>query len=239
MQCLVGCVPVWGKSMSKVLVVDDERRVVELLSRFLAGEGHEVLTASDGALALQTLEDDPSVDLVLLDMVMPRCNGLQVLSALKGRSGTPPVIVLSAVNEVAARVNALEDGAADYVGKPFHAAELMARVRRHLRAAPPAPREEQGRFLVAGGVQVDLDRRRAHHGGNDIALSERELGLLSHLMRRRGSVCRRDELLHDVWGLDFDPGSNVVDVCMRRLRAKLGNPPIETVRGLGYCFYGE
>jgi DNA-binding response OmpR family regulator len=229
-----------GFVVSKVLVVDDEKRVVELLSRFLAGDGHEVLTAPDGAVALDLLGRQADIDLVLLDMVMPRCNGLQVLGEMKKKPTSPPVIVLSAVNEVAARVSALDDGAADFVGKPFHAAELMARVRRHLSDAPrqPRPAEETGRYLVAGGLRVDLDRRRAQLGASDVALSERELGLLSHLMRRRGAVCRRDELLHDVWGLDFDPGSNVVEVCMRRLRSKLGDPPIETVRGLGYCFYG-
>ncbi len=135
---------------------------------------------------------------------------------------------------------ALDRGAADFVSKPFHAAELMARVRRNLRDRGPArPAGAAGALPGGGGVSVDLDRRRARHADADVALSERELGLLSHLMRRRGSVCRRDELLHDVWGLDFDPGSNVVDVCMRRLRTKLGDPPIETVRGLGYCFDGD
>ena len=210
-----------------------------MLSRFLAADGHEVLTAVDGRLALDLLDRDADIDLVLLDLAMPHCNGIQVLNVLATRSDAPTVIVLSAVNEIAARVAALDKGAADYVAKPFHAAELMARVRRHLADHARAPSTDQGRFLIAGGLSVDLERRRAQMAGSDVALSERELGLLSHLMRRRGSVCRRDELLHDVWGLDFDPGSNVVDVCMRRLRTKLGDAPIETVRGLGYCFYGD
>lgn len=225
--------------MSKVLVVDDEKRVVDLLARFLAGDGHEVVTAGDGAVALETLDGDPDVDLVLLDLAMPRVNGIQVLNVLATQDAAPPVIVLSAVNEVAARVDALDKGAADFVSKPFHAAELMARVRRHVTQEHAPADRDRGRFLVAGGVRLDLDRRRAQVDGCDVSLSERELGLLSHLMRRRGSVCRRDELLHDVWGLDFDPGSNVVDVCVRRLRTKLGDPPIETVRGVGYCFYGD
>lgn len=221
-------------------MVDDEKRVVEFISRFLVADGHEVVAAYDGSEALERLADGPAVDLMLLDLSMPRTSGMAVLHALAARPDVPTIIVLSAVEEVGTRVAALDKGAADFVSKPFHAAELMARVRRHLAATVPRPRHEvSGRFLRAGGVSVDLDRRRAHHAGADVALSERELGLLSHLMRRRGSVCRRDELLHDVWGLDFDPGSNVVDVCMRRLRTKLGDPPIETVRGLGYCFVGE
>jgi DNA-binding response OmpR family regulator len=221
------------------LVVDDEKRVVEFISRFLVADGHEVASAYDGTEALDVLERGAEVDLMLLDLSMPRTSGMAVLNLLADRPSAPTVIVLSAVEEVGTRVAALDKGAADFVSKPFHAAELMARVRRHLAASVPRHREAaQVRYLTAGGVSVDLDRRRAKHAGSDVALSERELGLLSHLMRRRGSVCRRDELLHDVWGLDFDPGSNVVDVCMRRLRTKLGDPPIETVRGLGYCFYG-
>jgi DNA-binding response OmpR family regulator len=92
--------------------------------------------------------------------------------------------------------------------------------------------------LEGGGIRLDLERRRATVDGVDVVLSEREFALLAHLMRRRGSVCRRDELLHDIWGLDHDPSSNVVDVCVRRLRKRLTRPPIETVRGVGYCFYG-
>lgn len=229
--------------MGKVLVVDDERRMLDMLSRFLAADGHEVITASDGAEALEQVDREREIDLLLLDLAMPRVNGMDVLDSLETRDDAPTVIVLSAVNEVAARVSALDKGAADFVTKPFHVGELMARVRRHLCRSRlsdgGAGPEGHGRYLSAGGMRVDLERRRAHTADKDIALSERELGLLCHLMRRRGSVCRRDELLHDIWGLDFDPGSNVVDVCMKRLRRKLGDPPIETVRGLGYCFYGE
>lgn len=225
--------------MSNLLVVDDEPRVVSFLSRFLVAEGHSVASAADGLGALQHLRDN-AVDLVLLDLVMPRCSGLQVLADMAARGGaTPPVIVLSAVNEVAARVQALDRGAVDFVQKPIHAAELVARVRRNLVRAPQQQREGGDRFLSAGGIQLDLDRRRARGDGFDVVLTEREFGLLAHLMRRRGDVCRKDELLHDIWGLQFDPGSNVIEVCVRRLRTKLDDPPIETVRGVGYCFYGD
>jgi DNA-binding response OmpR family regulator len=224
--------------MSKLLVADDEPRVVSLLSRFLVAEGHSVVTAGDGAAALEVLREH-DVDLVLLDMVMPRCNGLQVLTELRKDDKAPPVIVLSAVNEVAARVQALDRGAVDFVQKPFHTAELMARVRRNLVHVPRQRSSSDDRFLKAGGLELDLDRRRARGKDFDVVLTEREFGLLAHLMRRQGDVCRKDELLHDIWGLEFDPGSNVIEVCMRRLRTKLGEPPIETVRGVGYCFYGE
>ena len=222
--------------MSTVMVVDDDERVRTFLTRSLSTQGHTVVEASDGAEALAQLPG-AEVDLMLLDLVMPRCNGLQVLAELGRRATAPTVIVLSGVDEVAARVQALDRGASDFVSKPFHLTELMARVRRHLHAVPSERSDE--RYLNAGGVTLDLDRRRAATGGHDVSLSEREFSLLAHLMRRRGQVCRRDELLHDVWGLGFDPGSNVVEVCVRRVRAKLPDAPVETVRGAGYCFYGR
>src|SRR3954454_16251450 len=224
--------------MSTVLVVDDEERVRTVLARSLMHEGHSVTVAVDGVGALEKLAAD-DIDLVLLDLVMPRCNGLQVLSAMQERGDTRPVIVLSAVNEVAARVRALDGGAVDFVSKPFHNSELVARVRRHLVQGPVPRPAGDDRYLEAGGILLDLDRRRAVANGEEVVLGEREFAMLAHLMRRRGSVCRRDELLHDIWGLDADPGSNVIEVCIRRLRTRLSDAPIETVRGVGYCFYGD
>jgi DNA-binding response OmpR family regulator len=218
------------------MVVDDDERVRTFLTRSLSTQGHTVVVASDGADALAQLPG-AEVDLMLLDLVMPRCNGLQVLAELARRATAPSVIVLSGVDEVAARVQALDRGAADFVSKPFHLAELMARVRRHLHDGPVERNDD--RYLNAGGMTLDLDRRRATIGGREVALTEREFSLLAHLMRRHGDVCRRDELLHDVWGLAFDPGSNVVEVCVRRLRTKIPDAPVETVRGVGYCFYGS
>lgn len=222
--------------MSKVLIVDDQARIRDMLGRVLVGEGHTSITASDGVEALTQL-DAQEVDLVLLDLVMPRRNGLEVLRELRERGGMPPVIVLSAVDDIAATVQALDAGAVDYVNKPFHAAELLARVRRHLATPSPAPAEQ--RYVRAGGIELDLDRRRARLDDVVVPLAEREFALLAHLMRNRGRVCTREELLHDVWGLEFDPGSNVVEVCIRRLRRKLRHPPIETVRSAGYVFDAE
>ena len=220
------------------MVVDDEARVRTFLAHVLSAEGHSVVTAGDGNEALQRVADQ-QVHLMLLDLMMPRCNGLQVLAELASRDQAPAVIVLSGVGEVAARVQALDRGAADFVSKPFHLAELLARVRRELKSEKREIRPEHDeRYLAAGGIRLDLDRRRAVSGADDVALSEREFSLLAHLMRRRGDVCRRDELLHDIWGLTFDPQSNVVEVCVRRIRHKLAQAPIETVRGVGYCFDG-
>lgn len=222
--------------MSLVMVVDDEERVRTMLARSLSGEGHSVVVAPDGPAALEQLQRQ-AVDLVLLDMMMPGCSGLQVLTTLQQRDAETPVIVVSAVEDVSTRIQALDRGAVDFISKPFHPAELVARVRRHV-SQPRVPRRDH-RFLDAGGVRLDLDRRRASSEGHEVSLTEREFTLLAHLMRRRGDVCRRGELLHDVWGLDFDPGSNVVEVCVRRLRSKLPGLPVETIRGVGYCFYGE
>lgn len=222
--------------MGTVLVVDDEERVRTFLRRALASQGHTVLGAGTGREALDVLASQ-QVDLVLLDIVMPDMNGLQCLTAMAEGPQQPPVIMLSAVSDVAARVMALDRGAVDFVGKPFHLSELMARTRRHL-AGGPRKRTSQ-RYLECGPLRLDVDRRRAHTDSGETRLAERETALLAHLMRRRGEVCRKDELLHDVWGMDFDPGSNVVEVCLRRLRGKLEDLPVETVRGVGYCFVGD
>ena len=219
--------------MSTVMVVDDQERMRTMIRRLLAAEGHVIESAPDGESALDRLTQE-DVDLVLLDLVMPGANGLQVLARLRERGFTAPVIVLSAVPDIAARVDALELGAVDFVPKPFHSAELLARVRRSLANRPAVPVET--RFLEHGGVRLDLDRRRAFWRGDEVSLSEREFELLTYLMRRHGRVCRRRELLHDVWGLDFEPGTNLVEVCVRRLRQKLPDVPIETIRSVGYSF---
>ena len=222
--------------MATVMVVDDEERIRGLLAKSLSSEGHSVVTAATANAAIDRLGGG-AIDLVLLDLVMPGPNGLTVLRAMSERNDTTPVIVLSGVTDVGARVQALEQGAVDVVAKPFSLTELLARVRRNVGGARP-PADE--RYLEAGGIRLDLDRRRASFAKASTQLTEREFTLLAHLMRRKGSVCRREELLHDVWGLDFDPGSNVVEVCVGRLRSKLGQGlPVETVRRVGYCLYED
>lgn len=222
-----------GVSMSTVMVVDDEERIRTLLSRALSAQGHSVVVAENAEVAVDRLRC-VGIDLVLLDLVMPGGGGMNLLRALRDERPEIPVIVISGVTEVGARVEALDHGAVDVVAKPFTVAELMARVRRNLATRRPAPAADR---LEAAGIILDLGRRRALAGSRKIVLTEREFVLLAHLMRRRGQVCSREELLHDVWGLGFDPGSNVLEVCVRRLRGKFGpDIPIETVRGVGYCF---
>ncbi len=222
--------------MATVMVVDDEERIRGLLSKSLSSEGHSVVTAATAHAALDRLAGG-GIDLVLLDLVMPGPSGLAMLKEMRDRRDMPPVIVLSGVTDVGARVQALDNGAVDVVAKPFSLTELLARVRRNVGRAAPT-REDH--VLAVAGVRLDLGRRRASFHDSSVALTEREFTLLAHLMRRRGQVCRREELLHDVWGLEFDPGSNVVEVCVGRLRSKLGQDlPVETVRGVGYCFYED
>jgi DNA-binding response OmpR family regulator len=224
--------------MARLLVVDDEPRIRTYLNRSLSAQGHSVSEAADGQDALDQLEFR-DFDLMLLDLAMPGRSGLNVLSEMQQRESHTPVIVVTAVGEISARVQALDRGAVDVVAKPFSHAELAARIRRHLPSqAPPPPGDP--RYLEAGGVQLDLHRRRAVTAHTSVSLGEREFALLAHLMRRSNDVCSREELLHDIWDMDFDPGSNLVEVCLRRLRMELKpDLPIETVRGGGYCFYDD
>jgi DNA-binding response OmpR family regulator len=223
--------------MGTVMVVDDDERIRALIMRSLAAQGHRVLAFSDGLSALNRLTTG-DVDLVLLDLIMPRCNGLTVLSTLRQRRDQTPVIVLTGATDIATRVQALDRGAVDVIAKPFSLVELLARSRRHLHAH--RLQRVDTRFLESAGIRLDLERRCVQLADRETSLTEREFSLLAHLMRRRGEVCCREELLHDVWHLDFDPGSNVLEVFVRRLRIKLQpDPPIETIRGVGYCFHGE
>jgi DNA-binding response OmpR family regulator len=224
--------------VARLLVVDDEPRIRTYLNRSLSAQGHTVHEAVNGQDALDQMHSR-DFDLVLLDLAMPGGSGLHVLSQLRQHESPTPVIVLTAVTDISARIQALDRGAVDVVAKPFSSAELAARIRRHLPHPTPSPPGEQ-RYLEAGGVQLDLHRRRAITARGSVSLGEREFALLAHLMRRSNDVCSREELLHDIWDMDFDPGSNVVEVCLRRLRIKLQpNLPIETVRGGGYCFYDD
>jgi two-component system, OmpR family, response regulator len=170
---------------------------------------------------------------VLLDLMLPGMDGVSVLRRLMQERPGQRVLVLSAVGDVTSKVRCLELGATDYLPKPFAVAELIARVQARLRQ--PAP-EHAERWVRAGGVSLDTNRRVAEFQGRSVVLSHRELLLLEFLMRRAGDVCDRERLLTEVWGYAFDPGTNVVDVYVGRLRAKLSGDLIETVRNVGYCF---
>jgi DNA-binding response OmpR family regulator len=220
--------------MARVLVVDDEPGVTRFVRRALENAGHEVDVASDGTEALAAaLRARP--DLVLLDLRLPTLQGEAVLAALLAQRPDQKVIVLSATDDVESKVHALEAGAVDYVAKPFALPELLARINARLREHPHDAGEasRQG-VLRAGGLTLDLRTHTATRGGRVAHLSDREFLILAHLVRNAGRVCSREELLSAVWGYSFDPGSNVVDVSVSRLRAKLKDRSIETVRHVGY-----
>jgi two-component system copper resistance phosphate regulon response regulator CusR len=218
--------------VAHLLVVDDERRIARFVSRALESQGHVVETARTGEEALRKAAEQ-DFGLVILDLLLPGIDGYDVLTGLLAQDESARVLVLSAVGDVESRVQCLRAGAADYLAKPFAVAELLARVDSRL-AEPSAPTPQ--RWLQVGSMRLDLRRRVLLDGDRSTALSQREFVLLGHLMRRAGEVCTRDELLSDVWGFCFDPGSNVLEVSVARLRGKIDRWHIETVRNVGYCF---
>jgi DNA-binding response OmpR family regulator len=215
----------------RILVVEDEARILAFLTRGLEAEGYTVVAADNGRDGL-ALASAGAWDLVVLDLLLPGLSGLQVLRELHRVRPRLPVLILSARSDLQTKLRGFELGATDYVAKPFALDELLARVRVQLRAARPI---EDEHLLQAGRVALDLARRQARIGELVTDLSDREFRLLHHMLLHAGEVVSRERLLAEVWGYGFDPGSNVVDVCVRRLRQKLGpEAPIETVRNAGY-----
>jgi DNA-binding response OmpR family regulator len=211
----------------RLLVIDDEHRIADFVARGLAGMGFDVDKFSDPKAGLLAALDG-GYDLVILDLLMPELDGRDFLVELLKLRPDQPVIILSALGDTANKVKSLELGAQDYVTKPFAFEELLARINARLRS------RTEGVTLRWGGIMLDLVTRRADVGAGPVALSEREFLLLRELMRSRGRTLSNDQLLEKVWGYKFDPGTNVVDVYVRRLRAKLGLRTIQTVRGEGH-----
>ena len=216
--------------MSSILIVEDESRIVAFLTKGLKAAGFTTHTTAAGReaveLALQT-----SFDLIILDVGLPDIDGFEVLQQLRGQGVAAPVIVLTARSSVADRVAGLEGGADDYMPKPFSFEELLARIRVRLR--PEAAGADQMR-LTHRDMVLDLRTRTLTLEGRTVELSAREFALAEAFMRHPGQVLSREQLLSAVWGLDFDPGSNVVEVYVSYLRNKLGRDRVETVRGMGY-----
>jgi DNA-binding response OmpR family regulator len=213
--------------LARILVIDDEQRILRFVVRGLQAEGYQVDSADNGVDGLGSALTG-HYDLVVLDLLMPGLDGAAVLRRLLAERPAQAVIILSCLTAAAIKVRCLELGAEDYLAKPFSLDELLARVRVRMRSA--------GRTtsLVVGRLRLDLIRREADSGAGPVALAEREFLLLLELMQSLGGVVSKQRLLSAVWGYHFDPGSNVVDVYIRRLRAKLGADAIVTVRGEGY-----
>jgi DNA-binding response OmpR family regulator len=239
----------------KILVVDDEPVLVETIAYNLEQAGYQVITAADGASALQAARREVP-DLIILDIMLPEMDGLEVCRQLRreNSTATTPIMMLTAKSDEIDKVVGLEVGADDYVTKPFGRRELLARVRALLRRSDYVPLEAEksaqetdnevpraNRELVAGPLRIDLAGRRVNCRGNEMELQPKQFELLTYLVRNRGTVLTRDQLLHNVWGYDYAGDTRTVDVHVRWLREKLEEDPanprlIQTVRGVGYCF---
>jgi two-component system, OmpR family, response regulator len=215
--------------VSRILIVEDEQRLAAFLEKGLRAAGYATTSVADGPRALALALTD-EFDLVVLDLGLPGMDGGDVLRALRASERHVPVIILSARDEIDEKVLGLELGADDYVTKPFSFEELLARVRARLRTTGTT----EATVLSAGPITLDLRTRRATVEDESVELSAREFALLEAFLRHPGQVLSREQLLSRVWGYDFDPGSNVVDVYVGYLRRKLGAEHFATVRGAGY-----
>ena len=215
--------------MSRILIAEDERRIASFLNKGLRANGFSTRIAVDGPEALR-LAASGEFDLLILDLGLPGKDGFDVLRELRAAGSSMPVIVLTARTGLEATVAGLEHGADDYVPKPFRFEELVARVRLRLRDGPPG----ETTTLTVGDLSLDLRTRRVRVGSEDVELTAREFAVAETFFRHPGQVLTREQLLSRVWGYDYDPGSNVVDVYIGYLRRKLGNDRIVTVRGMGF-----
>src|SRR5712664_460404 len=216
----------------RILVVEDEKRIADFLTRGLQGAGYAVDAAPNGATALEFIHAT-DYDLVILDIMLPDVDGLTVLEKIRNRKVGPPVLILSARGAVDDRVKGLELGADDYLTKPFAFVELLARVRALLRRGQPAPER-----LQVGDLSVDVMRRKVLREGKTIDLAPKEFGILEYMMRNKGRPLSRTMIVEHVWDMDYDGLTNIVDVYIRHLRSKIDDKfqhkLIHTVRGIGY-----
>jgi two-component system, OmpR family, copper resistance phosphate regulon response regulator CusR len=219
--------------MARILLAEDEPRISSFVTRGLEAHEFTVSATADGQEALNWgLFGE--FDLMVLDIGLVGIDGFEVLRRLRGGGSDLPVIVLTARDSVADTVAGLEGGADDYMAKPFSLDELLARIRLRLRQRATATEGGSATVLVVGDVSLDIRARTANRGEVTVELSSREFSLLEMLLSHAGQVLSREQILSGVWGYDYDPGSNVVEVYVRNLRRKLGDDLIETVRGMGY-----
>lgn len=216
--------------MNRILIAEDEERIASFVERGLRSNGFITTVVADGETAYQEGVSG-SYDLLILDIGLPRVDGFTVLRRLREARVTMPVVILTARDSVRDTVAGLEGGADDYIAKPFAFEELLARVRLRLRGGDGTP---DATILRVGELSLDLRTRRALVDGQSVELTAREFLLAEVFCRHPDQVLSREQLLSQVWGFDFDPGSNVVDVYIRYLRRKLGADRIQTVRGMGY-----
>jgi len=222
----------------RILIVDDEEIVVRSCLRILSSDEYKVDVANNGLDALTKIAEQ-DYDMLILDIMMPKMNGMEVLQRVKESHPDIDVIMITGLNEIDTAVKAMKLGAFDYLPKPFFVEELIARIIAVSRRASG----EQLSVIHHGGITLNLITREVKRGEETLELTSREFNLLELLMRSPGRVYSRTQLLEHVWGYDFDPQTNVVDVYIRRVRGKVDAPenpsPIETVRGVGYRFKAD
>ncbi|HYX19191.1 MAG TPA: response regulator transcription factor [Nostoc sp.] len=218
--------------MPNILIVEDEPRIASFIEKGLRSQGFTTTIVTDGLYVLDVIQIG-SFDLLILDLGLPGKDGFKVLEELRGQGEDIPVIILSARSDIHDKVAGLEGGADDYVTKPFRFEELLARVRLRLRSTRPA-RDAQEFILKAGNIELNLRTRQVKIGDRLIELPAREFAMAEMFCRHPQQVISREQLLDYVWGYDYNPGSNIVDVYVGYLRKKLGSKLIETVRGMGY-----
>lgn len=218
--------------MTRILIAEDEPRIAAFLQKGLQAHGFTTTVADDGVKAAYMARID-DFELLILDLGLPGKHGTQVIEELRGRGECLPIIVLTVIPDIQDKVKVLEAGADDYLTKPFSLEELIARIRVQLRHQR-SPRILETTVLQAGDLVLDLRQRSVKFQGKSIELSTREFTLLEMLARQPGQVWTREDILDQVWGYDYDPNSNIVDVYVGYLRKKLGRGLINTVRGMGY-----
>ncbi|MCU0565557.1 MAG: response regulator transcription factor [Oculatellaceae cyanobacterium Prado106] len=220
--------------MNRILIVEDNPRITAFLETGLQAHGFTTTVVSTGKEALK-MAQGAEFELLILDLGLPDMDGLEVLAVLRGQGQVLPIIVLTARDEIDDTIAGLEGGADDYITKPFRFEELLARMRVQLRNRQ-VPRTKEDTALKVGNITLDLLTRQAWVGEDLIDLSTREFLLAEVFLRHPMQVMTREQLLNRIWGYDYDPGSNIVDVYVGHLRRKLGGNRIETVRGMGYRF---
>ncbi|MCM0667155.1 response regulator transcription factor [Flavobacterium tyrosinilyticum] len=214
-----------------ILIVEDEVGIVQFLKQGLQEEGYQITTAADGSKGFELVQEQ-KFDLILLDWMLPKINGLDLCKAIRIKDHTTPIIFLTAKDTVQETIEGLKAGANDYIKKPFSFEELVERVKVHFR------NKQQTETLTLGNITMDLARHIVLKGNEEISLTQREFELLAYLIQHKGKVCTRNQILRDVWEINFEYDTGVIDVFMNAIRKKLNlkieEDYIKTIRGIGY-----
>jgi len=214
-----------------ILIVEDEVGIVQFLKQGLQEEGYQITTAADGSKGFELVQEQ-KFDLILLDWMLPKINGLDLCKAIRVKDQTTPIIFLTAKDTVQETIEGLKAGANDYIKKPFSFEELVERIKVHFRS------KKQTEILTLGNITMDLSRHIVLKGDEEISLTQREFELLAYLIQHKGKVCTRNQILRDVWEINFEYDTGVIDVFMNAIRKKLNlkieEDYIKTIRGIGY-----